>query len=453
MFLVVSQVILLLANSGSINQLSEPVVVNKRAITLDDLKAVNVDLNEVRKSLDEIKSNSVAKDDHIEVKNTESEAVVAPLTLDDLKAVNVDLNKVRKSLDEIKSNSDVNDDHIEVNKAESEAVVVPLTLDDLKAVNVDLNEVRKSLDEIKSNSDVKDAHTEVNKAESKAVVVPLTLDDLKAVNVDLNKVRKSLDEINLTDDFIEVEKVENTAVVPVPAVPVVVKKDKENIEPDQKITENKKIVLIEKVPVVIPVPASSDDEKKQLIENSADEEIIATEVRPAYIKHDAKGNSLEDDTEQWTCVYDTNTDLMWEVKSEENVMRNSNNLYSWYNPEHEALQGKADGGRCIGNADCDTHAYVKAMNKHNYCGHNDWHLPTREQIHTLVDFENGDVKINNQYFPRTKPSWYWTSTENSNKNDHAWYVLFRNGHALSDLKERAKHIRLVRMTNIKVSSN
>ena len=38
-----------------------------------------------------------------------------------------------------------------------------------------------------------------------------------------------------------------------------------------------------------------------------------------------------------------------------------------------------------------------------------------------------------------------------NNNDHAWYVLFRNGHALSDLKERPKHIRLVRMTNTKVS--
>ena len=363
MFLVISQVIVLLAGSGSINQLPESFSVYEQGVTLDDLKAVNVDLNEVRKSLNEIKSDSDSKDDPVEVKNAESNSVVVPPTLEDLKEVNIDLNKVRQSLNEIKSNSDSEDDPVEVKKVESKPVVVP------------------------------------------------------------------------------------------PA-PVVVKKDKENIKPERIITENEKAVLVEKSPVVvIPVPVSDDDETIQSIEEPADEVIIVTEVKPAYIKHDTKGNSLEDDMEQWTCVFDTNTGLMWEVKSEEDVMRNSNNLYSWYNPEHETLQGKADGGRCKGDADCDTHAYVKILNKQNYCGHNDWHLPSREQMQTLVDFENGDVKINNQYFPRTKPSWYWTSTENSNKNDHAWYVLFRNGHALSDLKERPKHIRLVRVATTNLSSN
>ena len=54
-----------------------------------------------------------------------------------------------------------------------------------------------------------------------------------------------------------------------------------------------------------------------------------------------------------------------------------------------------------------------------------------------------------QYFPETRASWYWTSSENKSRDDVAWYVLFRNGLALNDLKERPKHIRLVRevMTN------
>ena len=360
MLLVISQVIVLLANSGSINQLPEPVSVNEQAITLDDLKAVNDDLNEVRKSLDGINSNSEPKDDHVEVKKVESEAVVVPLTLDDLKAVNTDLSKVRKSLNEINSNSDLEDNHVEAKNVESKPVVVP------------------------------------------------------------------------------------------PA-PVVLKNHKENIKPKQKITENKKVVLIEKSPVVTLVPVSSDDESIQSIEKPADEVIIAADIKPAYIKYDAKGNLLEDNNEQWTCVFDTNTGLMWEVKSEEDAMRNSENLYSWYNPDKKALNNKAlkgvtDGGRCKGDTDCDTNAYVQEMNKRNYCGHNDWHLPSREEMQTLVDLKNekAKVKINKQYFPQTMPSWYWTSSDENNKDDFAWYVLFRNGVALSDLKERPKHIRLVR---------
>ena len=269
----------------------------------------------------------------------------------------------------------------------------------------------------------------------------ITLDDLKAVNDDLNEVRKSLNAINsnidLEDDHAEAIKVESKP-VKTPSEPVVLTKDRAHIKPEKKITKNKKVMLVEKTPPeIVLIPKS----KEVSIEKG-----LVAEVKPAYIKHDIKGNSLEDNIEQWACVRDTNTGLMWEVKSEDDVMRNSGNLYSWYNPEGEALQGKADGGRCKGEAGCDTYAYIQAVNKQNYCGHNDWHLPTREQMQTLVNFEGDDIKakINNQYFPRTKPSWYWTSSEHNNKDDYAWYVLFRNGHALSDLKERAKHIRLVR---------
>ena len=74
---------------------------------------------------------------------------------------------------------------------------------------------------------------------------------------------------------------------------------------------------------------------------------------------------------------------------------------------------------------------------------------TKEQLKTLVYLKNADdpVKINKQYFPETVPSWYWTASENNTRHDLAWYVLFENGVSLNDLKERPKHIRLVRNTN------
>ena len=266
---------------------------------------------------------------------------------------------------------------------------------------------------------------------------PVTVTEIKEVETDLKKVINNLNAINrnpdLKEDHVEVKKIE-PKIVPVVSAPVAVKPKKIKKQPE-------KIALKVEKPVI--VPAITVKAVSQVIE------------KPVYIKHDISGQSLDDNKEQWACVQDTKTGLMWEVKSEDDAMRNPDNLYSWFEPETKAVKGKPDGGRCKGSADCDTHAYIEAMNKQNFCGHNDWRLPTREQMQTLLDFEGGDVntKIDNQYFPRTKPSWYWTSSEHDKKNDYAWYVLFRNGHALSDLKERPKHIRLVRATKTKISSN
>lgn len=267
---------------------------------------------------------------------------------------------------------------------------------------------------------------------------PVTAAEIKEVETDLRKVINNLNAINrnpdLKEDHIEVKKTELKP-IPVPPAPVVVK-------PKQIKKQPEKIAL--KVIKPVTVPPVTVKAVSQVVD------------KPIYIKHDMKGKSLTDNNEQWTCVHDTQSGLMWEVKAQNDAMRNANNLYSWFNPETSTvIKGKADGGRCKGEADCDTYAYVQEMNKRNYCGHNDWQLPTREQMQTLVYLDNGKekVKINKRYFPQTMPSWYWTASENSNSDELAWYVLFRNGLALNDLKERPKHIRLVRVSNTKVSSN
>jgi len=81
----------------------------------------------------------------------------------------------------------------------------------------------------------------------------------------------------------------------------------------------------------------------------------------------------------------------------------------------------------------------------NLCGYSDWRLPTRAELETPVEY-NDDPKqatINKAYFPKAVPNWYWTASEHPNREAYAWYVLFKNGVALNDLKERPKHIRLV----------
>mgnify|MGYP001828730187 FL=1 len=134
------------------------------------------------------------------------------------------------------------------------------------------------------------------------------------------------------------------------------------------------------------------------------------------------------------------------MKKNDGGIRDKDYSYSWLRNINGESKGVADGGRCKGGIKCDTYNYVRAMNEQKLCGYSDWRLPTVEEMETLVDYNTAekDATINKTYFPEAVPSWYWTATENPQRENFAWYMLFRNGIALNDLKERPKHIRLVR---------
>ena len=229
--------------------------------------------------------------------------------------------------------------------------------------------------------------------------------------------------------------------------PVIAEKEKEIVVLETMPTESHEVVGAETT-LDIETPLSDNSENVVVEETVAkiESKTVFIEKSFNYIKYDDKGNSLTDNAEQWACVNDPVEGLTWEVKSKEDGLRNTENLYSWFNPSEEMSRGITDGGRCKGNADCDTHAYVKAMNQKSFCGHDDWRLPTREEMMGLVIYnESGEkVTINTSYFPETLPSWYWTASSNESRPEFAWYILFNKGLPLNDLKENPKHIRLVR---------
>jgi hypothetical protein len=167
-----------------------------------------------------------------------------------------------------------------------------------------------------------------------------------------------------------------------------------------------------------------------------------------FVKIANSGELLDDGAGSWECVEDRNSRLTWEVKKNDGGIRDRDNSYSWLSEINGETDGTNNGGRCRGGVSCDTSGYARAINSQGLCGFSDWRLPTKEELETLVDYNNDpkQATINTSYFPEAIPSWYWTASENPQREGYAWYVLFKNGIALNDLKERPKHIRLVRGT-------
>ncbi len=140
----------------------------------------------------------------------------------------------------------------------------------------------------------------------------------------------------------------------------------------------------------------------------------------SFTKLDENGDALPADAEEWWCVRDNVTGLIWEVKTEAEGLRNAHNTYTWYSSrisdlrldEAELLEqyGK-DGGECVGSR-CDTEGYVEEVNRVGLCGRNDWRLPSNAELVNLFDFSTfsvgeGGVHADTSYFPSHETA-YWT---------------------------------------------
>jgi hypothetical protein len=206
-------------------------------------------------------------------------------------------------------------------------------------------------------------------------------------------------------------------------------------------------------PAVLELAATTPVSTPGQSENTANEDIrtnaaakLTAVTAAGFIKIANTGEPLDAKADRWECVEDKSSKLTWEVKKNDDGIRDKDHSYSWLRVINGENTGASNGGRCKGGIKCDTYSYVRAMNEQKLCGYSDWRLPTREEMETLVDYKTTekDATINKTYFPEAVPSWYWTASENPRRENFAWYVLFRNGVALNDLKERPKHIRLVR---------
>ena len=83
-------------------------------------------------------------------------------------------------------------------------------------------------------------------------------------------------------------------------------------------------------------------------------------------------------------------------------------------------------------------------------GHDDWRLPSRIELISLLDMARTQPSINTEAFPNAPPEWFWTSTTASDDPTSAWYVYFYAGYPKTDSKGNRFSYRCVRSVTPRV---
>ncbi len=146
----------------------------------------------------------------------------------------------------------------------------------------------------------------------------------------------------------------------------------------------------------------------------------------SYTKLRDKGAEIEKNV-TWQqglkMVKDNNTGLIWEVKSP------NHNDFNYYNNKFSWQEAKL---------------FIKELNKRQYGGFEDWRMPNKEELRTIVDYGEQDLTINQKYFPNTIPEFYWSSDRYEADPKLIWGIYFAYGCGIAYLENLRYSLRAVR---------
>ena len=128
-------------------------------------------------------------------------------------------------------------------------------------------------------------------------------------------------------------------------------------------------------------------------------------------------------TDPWACVLDNVTGLIWEVKTNDNTLRDKDLGFTWYDPDNTTFTGT--------ESDQDTDDFITHVNSDasinsgsGLCGRSNWRLPTVQEIYGLTDYAATSTPfIDTGYFPNTQNNLaYWAADLDVNPalSDYVW---------------------------------
>lgn len=152
---------------------------------------------------------------------------------------------------------------------------------------------------------------------------------------------------------------------------------------------------------------------------------------PSYTKLGINDTPLPDTAtlaDGWLATKDNVTGLVWEIKTDDGGLHDKDNTYTWCNTS-QAVNGVTLGVCANGT---DTKSFLQAVNAAKFAGHEDWRLPTPQEIQSLVHYEKYSPAINSLFFSNILPSLYWSSLPVANGGDGAWGVDLLDGYVYSE---------------------
>jgi hypothetical protein len=129
---------------------------------------------------------------------------------------------------------------------------------------------------------------------------------------------------------------------------------------------------------------------------------------------------------EWGCTQDRVTGLIWELKTTSGTRA------------YTATYTATTAGSAL--------AFVNTVNAAGLCGANNWRLPTRAELLSLVDYGvNTSPRIDTAWFPNTKNSYSWSSDGYVGNASNAWVVNFDSGYVGFNYRGSNYAVRLVRV--------
>lgn len=219
----------------------------------------------------------------------------------------------------------------------------------------------------------------------------------------------------------------------------------------------------------------------------------------SYTKLDKSGNALASNADDFKCIQDNQTGLVWEAKQEPQTLTTETNsktlakqiaeyikndtypfdsahtnwqatnyLYYWLNSDKNNNGGSegAAGPRFADDSypisvncafpditspayakrmGCNTNEYQDALNDQAICGFKDWRLPRVIELTSLHNYAVSQKETSNtDYFPNTTEAEYLTSDPSADGTGAVWCVSSTTGQAKLCKKQLPNAVRMVR---------
>jgi hypothetical protein len=159
----------------------------------------------------------------------------------------------------------------------------------------------------------------------------------------------------------------------------------------------------------------------------------------SFTKLSKTGASLAATATDWACIKDNVTGLVWENKTTDGGIHDTNKRYRWGGVGAQIVDGKTFGERY---ADWDV--LVNGSNSEKLCGFSDWRMPSRNELHSIVNYYTYNPAIDTAFFANTQSGFYWSSSPHASNSYDAWGVNFFNGYDYYSDRVYSNHARLVR---------